>query len=81
VPTYAGFLTVQEELILQVMDTLERTGAAVALSSQSMVINGDHWVDPKVSASTRRPLESREDPGVSKRAGSDIPSGVVPRKG
>lgn len=81
VPTYAGFLTVQEELILQVMNTLERTGAAVALSSQSMVINGDKWVDPKISTTARRSLESREDPGVSTRQEPDVPSGVVPRKG
>ena len=77
VPTYAEYLGVQEELILQVMDTLERAGAAVALSSQSMVLNGDQWADPKQSVTVRRALE-REDAG---RQGSELGPGIVPRKG
>jgi len=63
VPTYAEYLGVQEELILQVMDTLERTGAAVALSSHSMVISGDQWVDPK------QPVRAGLSPNVVPRKG------------
>jgi MscS family membrane protein len=81
VPTYAEYLSVQEELILLVMDTLERTGAAVALSSQSMVISGDQWVDPKTSAAARSPLDRSEGAGVSPRQGSELSPGIVPRKG
>jgi MscS family membrane protein len=78
VPTYAEYLGVQEDLILQVMDTLERTGAAVALSSQSMVINGDQWVDPKAPAAIRRAIDQQDD---APRQDSELSANVVPRKG
>jgi MscS family membrane protein len=81
VPTYAEFLRVQEELILQVMDTLERTGATVALSSQSMVINGDPWPGPKRATVAPRTLDGREDASISAGQGAELPSGIVPRKG
>jgi MscS family membrane protein len=80
VPTYSEFLEVQEDLILQVMDTLERTGASVALSSQSMVINGEQWVSPK-GLGGPTPLGRHDDPRVSTSQDAELPPGFVPRKG
>ena len=80
VPTYAEFLEVQEDLILQVMGTLERAGAGVALSSQSMVINGEQWPGAKgVGGPT--PLGRHDDPRVSASQAAELPPGVMPRKG
>jgi MscS family membrane protein len=40
------FLLEQENLILQIMDTLDRTGAGIALPSISSVVTQDSWRDP-----------------------------------
>lgn len=81
VTTYAQYLAVQEQLILHVMDTLERTGAAVALSSQTTVLHGDSWTAPEKAAAARRAVERGRDPGVPGARHPELAPDVVPRKG
>jgi hypothetical protein len=42
-----AFLAEQENLILQIMSTLDRTGAGIALPSISSVVTQDSWVNPQ----------------------------------
>ncbi len=58
------FLAAQESLLLQVMETLERTGGAVALPSQTTIVTQDKWVDPEKAAAAQRAIEKSRDPGV-----------------
>ncbi len=50
---YGEYLAVQEDLILQVIETLERTGAAVALPTQTTTVIRDAWVDPEKAAAAK----------------------------
>ena len=65
---YATFLATQEDLLLQVMETLERTGGAVALPSQTTMVTQDAWVDPEKAAEALKAMGksrglSEADPG------------------
>jgi MscS family membrane protein len=79
VATYAEYLAAQEELILQIMDTLERTGAAVALSSQTTVVTRDPWSDPEKAAAAQKAVERMRDPGVPGRHHPELAPDIVPR--
>jgi MscS family membrane protein len=61
---YGEFLAVQEHLVLLVMETLDRTGATVALPSQTTMVTQDKWVDPEKAAAAQRAVEKSRDPGV-----------------
>jgi MscS family membrane protein len=61
---YGVFLAAQEDLLLQVMETLERTGGAVALPSQTTIVTQDAWVDPEKAAAAREAVERSRDAGV-----------------
>src|SRR4029077_444632 len=61
---YREFLAVQEQLILQAMDVLESSGAAVALPSQTTMVTRDAWVDPQKAAAAQKAMERSRDPGV-----------------
>ena len=53
---YANYLAAQEALILDVMDTLDRTGGALALPSQATIVTQDAWVDPEKAAAAKSGL-------------------------
>ena len=58
---YAEFLEEQEALIFSIVEGIERTGAAIALPSQSTLVTQDFWVDPeKAKAAKVRMEKSRE---------------------
>lgn len=81
VGTYAEYLAVQEELILQVMDTLERTGAAVALSSQTTLVTREQSVvDPDKAARAQRAVEKTRDPGVPGGHRPELEPDAIPRE-
>jgi len=61
---YGVFLATQEDLLLQVMETLEQTGGAVALPSQTTIVTQDAWVDPEKAAAARKTIEKSRDAGV-----------------
>ena len=55
---YATFLGAQEALILDVLDTLDRTGGALALPSQATIVTQDAWIDPDKAAAAKKAIES-----------------------
>jgi MscS family membrane protein len=63
---YGEFLALQEQLILSIVDAIEKTGAAIALPSVGPILVPDTWIDPeKVKAAKARlekPTESGEKP-------------------
>jgi MscS family membrane protein len=61
---YSLFLATQEDLLLQVMESLERTGAAVALPTQTTMVTQDAWVDPEKAAAAMKAIEKTRDAGV-----------------
>ena len=63
-PDYAVYLAVQEALLLQVMDALEKAGAVVALPSQTTLVTKDSWVDPEKAKAVQSAINKTRDPGV-----------------
>jgi MscS family membrane protein len=61
---YREFLALQEELILQAMEVLESTGAAVALPTQTTMVTREVWVDPQKAAAAQKAMDKSRDPGV-----------------
>ena len=61
---YSVFLVTQEDVLLQIMETLERTGGAVALPSQTTMVTQEAWVDPQKAAAARKAIEKSGNPGV-----------------
>jgi len=53
-------------LLLQVMATLERTGGAIALPSQTTVVTQDHYVDPEKAAAAQKAIEKTRAPGAQR---------------
>lgn len=61
---YAGYLAVQEALLLSVTESLEKAGAVVALPTQATIVNQDSWVDPEKAKAAKAAIEKVRDPGV-----------------
>jgi len=61
---YNAYLATQEALLLQVMDTLEKAGAVLALPTQTTLVTQDSWIDPEKSKAIRAAVEKVRDPGV-----------------
>jgi MscS family membrane protein len=77
---YGLYLLAQEEMLLQLMDVLERTGAAVALPTQTTTVTQDAWVDPEKAAAARRAVEKQRDPGVPGKQRPELtPDGGKPK--
>ncbi len=74
---YGEFLATQENLLLQVMEALERTGGAVALPSQTTMVTQDQWVDPEKAAAAQKAVEKSRAPGTQ-RIGL-VPDGGNPK--
>jgi len=64
---FREFLAIQEGLLLDIVDTIDRTGAAVALPSQATLVTKDGWIDPEKEKAAKAALEKR-DPGASSKA-------------
>ncbi len=77
---YREFLAVQEELILQAMDVLENSGAAVALPTQTTVVTRDAFIDPQKAAAAQKALEKSRDPGVPGMPRPELAADIVPPK-
>ncbi len=77
---YREFLAVQEELILQAMDVLENSGAAVALPTQTTMVTRDAWIDPLKAAAAQKAMEKSRDPGVPGMQRPELAPDVVPPK-
>jgi MscS family membrane protein len=77
---YREFLAVQEELILQAMDVLESTGAAVALPTQTTMVTREAWIDPQKAAAAQKAMEKIRDPGVPGMQRTELGSDALPPK-
>ena len=77
---YREFLAVQEELILQAMDVLENSGAAVALPTQTTMVTRDAWIDPQKAAAAQKAMEKARDPGVPGTQRPQMAADVLPPK-
>jgi len=61
---FSEFLTHQEQLLLQIVEAVEKTSAAIALPSQGALILQDTWIDPeKVKAAKSRVKDSGDASG------------------
>jgi MscS family membrane protein len=72
-PEYNEYLATQEALLLQIMDTLEKAGAVLALPTQTTLVRQDSWVDPEKAKAAQAAIEKIRDPGVP-GPGSILPS-------
>ena len=61
---YNNYLAVQEALLLSIMDALEKSGAVVALPTQTTFVTQDSWVDPEKAKAAKDAVEKMRDPGV-----------------
>jgi MscS family membrane protein len=77
---YREFLGVQEELILQAMDVLENSGAAVAVPGQTTMVTRDSWIDPQKAAAAQKAMEKSRDPGVPGMQHPPLAADVIPPK-
>jgi MscS family membrane protein len=71
---YALYLATQEALILDVMETLDRTGGALALPSQTTIVTQDAWVKPEKAAAAKKAMEASRAPDGSTTDGSSARS-------
>jgi MscS family membrane protein len=55
---YGKYLAEQEALILDVLETLDRTGGALALPSQTTIVTQDAWVNPEKAAAAKKAMET-----------------------
>ena len=60
---FPEFLAIQEQLLLDIVDSIERTGAAVALPSQTTLVTKDAWIDPEKERAAKAALEKDRGPG------------------
>jgi MscS family membrane protein len=77
---YREFLAVQEELILQAMDVLETSGAAVALPTQTTMVTREAWIDPQKAAAAQKAMEKTRDPGVPGMHRPELAADILPPK-
>jgi MscS family membrane protein len=68
---YGAFLAAQEQVLLLVMETLERTGGAVALPSQTTMVTQDAWVNPEKAAAAHKAIEQSRDSGATGQSRSE----------
>jgi MscS family membrane protein len=61
---YVSYLASQEDLLLQVMATLERSGAVIALPTQATLVTQDSWFDPKKGREVIAKINAPEAPGT-----------------
>jgi len=63
---FVEFLAIQESVLLSLVDTLERTGAAVAFPAQSTLITKDSGIDPEKEKAAKAAMQN-----ARKAAGPD----------
>jgi len=60
---FVEFLSIQESLLLSIVDTLERTGAAVAFPSQATLIAKDSGIDPEKEKAAKAAIQNTRKAG------------------
>jgi len=63
-PEFTAYLATQEQLLLKIMDAIEKAGAVVALPTQTTFVTQDAWIDPQKAKAAEAAVEKARDPGV-----------------
>jgi len=63
-PEFLAYLATQEQVLLKIMDTIEKAGAVVALPTQATLVTQDSWIDPQKAKAAQAAVEKARDPGV-----------------
>jgi MscS family membrane protein len=63
-PECTEYLATQEQLLLKIMDAIEKAGAVVALPTQTTFVTQDAWIDPQKAKAAEAAVEKARDPGV-----------------
>ena len=63
-PEYTAYLATQEQLLLKIMDSIEKAGAVVALPTQTTFVTQDSWIDPQKAKAAQVAVEKAREPGV-----------------
>jgi MscS family membrane protein len=63
-PEYTVYLATQEQLLLKIMDAIEKAGAVVALPTQTTLVTQDAWIDAQKAKTAQAAVEKARDPGV-----------------
>jgi len=66
-PEFTAYLATQEQLLLKIMDTIEKAGAVVALPTQTTFVTQDSWINPQKAKAAEAAVEKARDPGVPGR--------------
>jgi MscS family membrane protein len=61
---FTAYLATQEQLLLKIMDAIEKAGAVVALPTQTTFVTQDSWIDPLKAKAAQAAVEKARDPGV-----------------
>jgi len=61
---YVAYLASQEDLLLQVMAALEKSGAVLALPTQTTLVTQDSWFDPKKGKEVTEQIDVPKPPGT-----------------
>jgi len=61
---YADYLALQEDLLLNIADTLERTGAGVAFPAQTTILAKEVAVDPEKEKAAKAAIENARKAGT-----------------
>ncbi|HSC46210.1 MAG TPA: mechanosensitive ion channel family protein [Candidatus Acidoferrum sp.] len=69
---FVEFLAIQESILLAIVDTLERTGAAVAFPSQATLLAKDSGVDPEKERAAKAAIQETRKANAN---GGDGPPG------
>ncbi|HKM66694.1 MAG TPA: mechanosensitive ion channel domain-containing protein [Candidatus Acidoferrum sp.] len=69
-PDYSAYLASQEQLLLKIMDAIEKAGAVLALPTQTTLVTQDAWIDPLKAKAAQAAVEKARDPGAP---GSHLP--------
>ncbi|HXR34105.1 MAG TPA: mechanosensitive ion channel domain-containing protein [Verrucomicrobiae bacterium] len=71
---YNTYLATQEALLLEIMDTLEKSGAVVALPSQTTLATRDSWIEPEKTKAVQAAIDkARESDGPGPKSAPPSP--------
>ncbi|HET7107389.1 MAG TPA: mechanosensitive ion channel domain-containing protein [Candidatus Acidoferrum sp.] len=63
-PEFTAYLATQEQLLLKIMDVIEKAGAVVALPTQTTFVTRDAWIDPQKAKAAEAAVEKAREPGA-----------------
>ncbi len=62
---FAEFLELQEQLLLSILESIEKTGATIALPSQALLVAQDAWIEPEKAKAAQDRLSKFPNPGTT----------------